>query len=487
MCDHQWFESASPESAGIASQYIEGFLSSVEQNKINFQGFMLLRHNKLLSYGIATPYRYTDKRHVYSVSKSFTSTAVGMAVEEGLFSLNDRVLSFFPESAPENPGENLQEMRVRDLLCMGTGHDTDTLQSLVASEDWVKTFLSLPVRFRPGTFFAYNSGASYMLSAIVQKVTGQNLMEYLTPRLFEPLHMTGIVWDKCPRNICLGGWGLHVTMEDMAKLGVLYLNNGKLGCRRILSERWVKEAVSLQISNEHMPNPDWQQGYGYQFWRCTRGCYRADGAYGQYILVSPEKDLVMVMIGETQDMQLVLNLFWTQIFDRIKDTPLEPNPAENALLKIKTASLSCNQIEWFPAIQRPYHQMFDIESNPYGLTRLALNVQNNSCYITLQCSDGRSFEAACEKNRWTYIKEKNFPVAPVSGVFDLYKNSDATVAVAYYWEDVNTLIVKVQFVDSPHFITFRYHLSSEGNEVYLIKSTSATPSEAQKAWKLIAF
>lgn len=305
MYKNNCFESITPESTGIASKDIAAFLSSLQKNKINIQGYMLLRYNKLLSAGIATPYRYTDKHHVYSMSKSFTSTAIGMAVDEGLLSPEDIVLSFFPEWAPKDLSQNLKDMRIRHLLCMGSGHAKDTIEPMLSShENWVKTFLSLPVEHTPGTFFVYNSGASYMLLAILQKVTGQNLSEFLTPRLFETLNITGIVWDKSPQGICIGGWGLHISMEDMAKLGLLYLNKGVWQGRRLLSENWISTATSAVVSNadnKDTEDTDWRQGYGYHFWHCLYNCYRGDGAYGQYIIVSSDKNTVSVQKSTDPD------------------------------------------------------------------------------------------------------------------------------------------------------------------------------------------
>ena len=168
---------------------------------------------------------------LFSLSKSFTSTAVGMAVAEGRLSVDDPVLSFFPDEAPRKPGENLAAMRVRHLLAMSTGHDQDTTEHLYRRRDgnWARAFLARPVAHAPGTHFLYNTGATYMLSAIVQKVTGQTLLEYLRPRLFEPLGIEGATWETCPRGVNTGGFGLSVKTEDIARFGQLYLQRGVAG------------------------------------------------------------------------------------------------------------------------------------------------------------------------------------------------------------------------------------------------------------------
>src|SRR5687768_13854496 len=277
-----------PEAQGVSSTGISAFLDEVEKSKIEFHSLMVVRHGKIIAEGWWAPYAAPLKHTLYSLSKSFTSTAVGLAVAEGHLKVEDTVLSFFPDDSPKEVNSNLASMKVKHLLTMSTGHVKDTIQPLRNSTDssWVKTFLSQPVEREPGTFFQYNTGATYMLSAIVQKLTGQTLLQYLRPRLFGPLGIEGEDWETCPQGINTGGYGLRTKTEDIAKLGLLYLQKGKWRGIQILSPEWVEEATKIQIaSNSSKPTrpkeeDDWAQGYGYQFWRCRPGGYRADGAFG---------------------------------------------------------------------------------------------------------------------------------------------------------------------------------------------------------------
>jgi hypothetical protein len=183
-------------------------------------------------------------------------------------SLDDTVLSFFPEDAPAEPSENLKAMRVRDLLAMSTGHHADAIEPFPYTDPAVsqtRAFLSLPVAHKPGTHFVYNTPASYMLSAIVQKVSGTPLVDYLRPRLFEPLGIRNPKWDATPKGVSLGGFGLSVTTEDSARFGQLYLQKGEWEGKRLLPTEWVAAATSRQASNGNNPASDWDQGYGYQF------------------------------------------------------------------------------------------------------------------------------------------------------------------------------------------------------------------------------
>ena len=311
---------SAPEQQGIPSAAILAFVKAAKKSIKSLHSFMLLRHGTVVAEGWWYPYRPEAPHMLFSLSKSFTSTAVGFAVAEGRLSVDDAVLSFFPEQAPKKVSANLAAMRVHHLLSMSTGHDQDATNRTLRRKDRnaAKAFLSLPVEHAPGTHFVYNSAATYMLSAIVQKLTGQTLLDYLTPRLFEPLGIQGATWESYVNHtgaaVNFGGWGLSAKTEDIARLGQLYLQKGVWNGKRLLSETWVKEATSRQVSNAPNPNPDWEQGYGYQFWRCQpEGVYRGDGAFGLYCIVMPMQDTVLAITAGVPDMQAVLNVVWDKL------------------------------------------------------------------------------------------------------------------------------------------------------------------------------
>jgi CubicO group peptidase (beta-lactamase class C family) len=241
---------------------------------------------------------------MFSLSKSFTSTAVGLAIAEGKFTIEDPVLKFFPDEAPEKPSANLRAMRVRDLLTMSTSHHNEDIQGFPynSEESVVKKFLALPVTHKPGTFFVYNTPATYMLSAIVQKTTGQPVLEYLRPRLFAPLGIANPTWEASKQGVSMGGFGLSIRTEDIARFGQLYLQRGKWQGRQLVPESWVATATSRWMSNGSNPESDWEQGYGFQFWRCRHGVFRGDGASGQFCVVFPELDAVAPAICKAYSM-----------------------------------------------------------------------------------------------------------------------------------------------------------------------------------------
>jgi len=320
-----------PQAEKMNPKAVTNFLQAIKNDKHDLHSLMIVRNGKVIAehwLGDNTP----NKPHILnSVSKTFTATAIGFAVTEGLLKVTDKVISFFPDKLPAEVTPYLKEMEIRDLLTMSAGHEKDPTASIRNAEnsDWVKAFLAFPIKHKPGTEFVYNSMGTYMLSAIVQKVTGEKLINYLSPRLFRPLGITGAFWQESPQGINTGGWGLYVRTEDLAKLGQLYLQKGRWNGKQLLPEAWVEEATGFQI--ESLPagakkenltikpkDSDWLQGYGYQMWHSRHNSYRADGASGQFILVMPEKNAVVAMTANINDMQAVLNLVWKYLLPAMK-------------------------------------------------------------------------------------------------------------------------------------------------------------------------
>ena len=217
---------------------------------------------------------------------------------------------------------------MRHLLSMSSGHDQDTTLRIMFKRDPVKAFLQLPVEHAPGTHFVYNSGASYMLATIVQQLTGTTLLDYLTPRLLEPLGIQGATWESHPRTgVNFGGWGLSLTTEDIARFGQLYLQKGYWQGQQLLPADWVEQATAWQVDNGPGENSDWVQGYGFHFWRCQPpGVYRGDGAFGQYCVVMPEQDAVLAITGGLGDMQPALSLAWQTLLPAMGPAPLPLDP-----------------------------------------------------------------------------------------------------------------------------------------------------------------
>lgn len=326
---------STPEEQGIASSAILSFVQAVDREVDAIHSVMLVRHGHVVAEGWWSPYGANLIHKVYSVSKSFAASAVGLAISEGLLSVDDPVLRFFPDDAPAEPSENLQAMRVRDLLTMSTGHRDEHLAKVreLSGDHLTRAFLALPVEHKPGTLFVYNTPATYILSAILQKVAGVTMLDFLRPRLFAPLGIEEPTWPSSSEGITLGGIGLSLRTEDLANFGELYLRQGTWRNRTLIPAPWVVAATARQTSNGSNPESDWEQGYGYQFWRSRHGAFRADGAFGQFCIVMPAQDAVIAITAGTRNMQGVMNLIWDRLLPAMGDLRLSPDPDAHEKLK----------------------------------------------------------------------------------------------------------------------------------------------------------
>lgn len=328
---------STPEAEGVSSAGIRAYIEAADKEVIAMHSFMLVRHGRVVAEGWWKP-EAADKPHVmHSLSKSFTSTAIGLAVADGKLSMDDPVLKFFPGEAPAEPSAKLKAMRVRDLLTMTSGHEVEV--KFTTNTPWVEAFLAHPVPHKPGSHFQYNTPGSHMLSAILRKVTGETVLDYLRPRLFEPLGIENPEWGSSPQGNTFGGWGLKIRTEDVAKFGQLYLQKGLWNGKQLVPASWVAQATSKQVSNGSDPTKDWDQGYGFQFWRCRHGAFRGDGANGQFCIVMPEQDAVVAITADTRDMQAELNVVWDKLLPAFQSGPLPANVSEQAKLKDALASL----------------------------------------------------------------------------------------------------------------------------------------------------
>ena len=318
---------STPEAEGITSSAILDFLRAADTQLDSMHSVMIMRHGRVIAEGWWKPHAAEHPHLMFSVSKSFTSIAVGLAITEGLLTLDDLVIDLLPDDLPTEITPHLSTLTVRHLLTMTTGHAINTVPLAEEShgENWALGILAQPLDFTPGTHYVYNNGASYLLSAIVQRLTGERLLNYLTPRLFEPLGMTSASWQSCPRGIDAGGWGLSITTEDLGTFGQLLLQRGEWDGRQLVSAGWIDEATSAQVDTSGTDHDlDGRQGYGFQFWRNRLSGYRADGAFGQFCIVLPEQDAVVVLTSALPVAQLALDLVWHHLLPAFGDSPLPP-------------------------------------------------------------------------------------------------------------------------------------------------------------------
>ena len=346
---------ATPESQGVSSRGIQRWIEACEQASADgtlggfHHGFVIVRHGKTIAEGTWAPQNTLENPHMlYSHSKSFTSTAIGFLIDEGRLDLDERVVSIFPEKSPVVMSENLRQMRVRDLLTMNVGASFTDAQRKSKDGDWVKAFLHNDIETPPGTRFKYDSGATHVLAAIAERKSGMKLMDYLGEKLFKPLGMKSPWSTTSPVGIACGGWGMNMTTRDLARFGLFLLQEGRWGGRQLLSREWIMLATSrhtwsgpIVVQAKVVGNgSDWVQGYGFQFWRCRHGAYRADGAGGQLTVVFPKENAVVSVSAGLGDMQKELNLIWEHLLPAFKDAPVEADETGLASLRKKCANLA---------------------------------------------------------------------------------------------------------------------------------------------------
>jgi CubicO group peptidase (beta-lactamase class C family) len=389
---------SAPSELNVDAARVLGYLDAVEAAGMDLHSLMILRHGSVVAEGWWAPYRSDDIQLLYSLSKTFLAMAVGIAIGEERFRAEDLVADLLPDLVPVPLPEYLRQLRVRHLLSMASGHREETLPRIVTmGPDPVRNFLALPPEEPPGSVFAYNQGNSLTLSQIITSMTGQRVVDYLRPRLFDPLGIDAAEWLATPTGIDQGFSGLHVTTESIAKLGQLVLQNGRSGDTQLVPAEFVAECRRPQVGNSRQQtNPDWRQGYGYQMWMCRHGAQRGDGAFGQLAVVLPDADAVVACTAQVIDMQGELDLIWAHLLPAFRDS--RPDAAAERELAERLAGLSTQtvaaaargpdrSVELSPtSTDGPFTNRIDrvrIEPLPGG-TRLVLTVRGREHGFDLQ-------------------------------------------------------------------------------------------------------
>ncbi len=468
---------SAPETQGIPASAVLALVDEAERKDLGLHSLMLLRHGHVVAEGWWKPYAAPRPHMLFSLSKSFCSTAAGLAVAEGRLSLDDTVLSFFPDEAPADPSPPLAAMRLRHLLSMSTGHDADTTGQMQDAEggDWVRAFLAQPVAHAPGTHFVYNSGATYMVSAIVQKVTGQTVLDYLGPRLFGPLGITGQTWESSPQGVSMGGWGLNITTEDIARFGLLYLQKGQWRGQRLLPASWVAEATAKQVSNGDDPDSDWAQGYGFQFWRCRHDAYRGDGAFGQFCVVLPDQEAVVAITAGSGDLVGVLNLVWDHLLPAMGPSPLPANAQAQEYLRARLAGLSLPvpdgaRTSPLAATVSGKTYAFDAgDANEQGIETARWDFRADGAVVTLRDKAGEHrIEAGVDD--W---RRGTTTLSDATG----WERPSRNVAARGAWADADTYVLTAYFYETPFAVTLTGRFSEGGVRLDLRQNVSFGPTD----------
>ena len=439
---------STPAAEGISTQAVIDMMDSLMAlPECDIHHVMVVRHGKVVAELHPAPFRAEDSHTLYSASKTFVSLAVGCAIDDNLLRLDDRVMTFFPDKRTNRVSDNMAAMTVRDLLMMASGVKPDwTMRN--NSLDWVKDWLAKPVDDAPGSLFQYDSMCTFMLSAIVQRVTGHTVLDYLNQKLFGPMHITVADWETSPDGINTGGWGLRVQAETMAKLGLLLLNKGRWEGQQLINADYVDAACSRLIdggAKETTPPTDGNQGYGYQVWQSKwPGSYRADGAMGQYTVVVPQEDLVVVILGMKLYGHEELACIWNQLMPGLKAEPIKPEKKLQAKLD-KLCARAMLQLPKGKNKSAHAGPILKIDSNRHGF--LYLSIPGNEL-VRIDNVSGKKDMFDLGYGEWRYTPMNGYPVYSINAINMMRDlKDDFVAAAAYAWTSSSTLEVRIHYVN----------------------------------------
>ncbi len=432
---------STPEQQGLPSAAIEALIDRLETDGLEPHSLMIVRHGHVVAEGWWTPYHPDGVQLLYSLSKSFTSTALGLAVAEGHFALEDRIADSFPAAAA-GAGPRAASLTVHQVLSMSTGHRTDSLVPMQARPDAREAaFFDYEPEEPPGTWFVYDNGATFMAADLTQQHTGERLVDYLRPRLFDPIGVGPAAWQQTPEGQDLGFTGLHLRTEAIARFGLLMLDDGVWRGEQLLPVGWAARATSNLVDNAmNVADVDWQQGYGYQFWQCRHGAVRGDGAFGQFCIMLPEHDAVVVLTAATERMQAELDAVWEELLPAFATGLLPADDEASTRLARRLEHAEVRPWSGSATPSRPGPWRFIHEPTEEHPALAGLTVTASEDGFTLVVADGAAHTVACGDGHWPTVTS---PYVASGG-----------------WTDPDTFEALVVAVQTPHHLLLRARLST---------------------------
>ena len=464
---------ATPESLGIPTCAIEEFLAEIEEKRLCMHGFLLLRHGKVAAEGYWPPFNADRKHRMYSISKSFTSIAIGMMIEEGKIALDSKVADFFPEHIPKNPHPYTLGSTVRDLLMMATCNEHNSYS--VESPNFTETFFTdSGPKHKPGQVFSYDTAATTVLCAIVEKLSGKTMLEYMRPVLDEIGFSKDAYCVETPEGRSWTGSGVICTSRDLARFALLCMNEGQWSGKQLLNREYVKEATAWQIdSSVTSGGIESRHGYGYQFWRLRKGGFAMYGMGSQYALCMPEHGTILITNSDTQGTEsagdTIIGAYF-KLVEKMSSTPLPEDAAAGARLQDRIGKL---------AMPRPVGKAqtalakeisgrkYIMEENHAGMKWLRLNIDGDKCRLQYENASGEH-ELVFGMNKYEsqIFPEKYF------GRRIGRKDTQYTCLCAAAWAEDKTLIGTVYAIDD-YFGSIKMQLTFSGKAVTGVMTKAA--------------
>ncbi|MBR5586327.1 MAG: serine hydrolase [Clostridia bacterium] len=408
----KYFEKVTPESCGVDSRdllkMIEGMEDMPEEKETH--GFMLIRHGKLLTEGWFSPYTEDMPHILFSDTKTFTQLAIGFMVREGLVTIEDKIADYFPDKLTEATSEYNKNLKIKHLLMMATGHPGNAVHARgkFSDEEYdkLREFFASETIDEPGTVFQYENIASYVLSNLVSRLTGKNIVEYLKPRFLDPLDIAVDYYSADENGVCMGYSGFRITLEALAKVGQFFLDEGVWEGKQILPKEWCRQAISKHAECIGPCGSDWNQGYAWHLWRGRYNTARLCGAYGQMCVIAPDLDLIFATNSGANynRLQYILDNFYENVMLKIKDEPLEENQVGNIKLENKISRLKLQNA--FAPLSPRVNELSGKEIKFDKILKydsLKLDFTKQECKVTLMGDKTISFDAGLEEPKETVV------------------------------------------------------------------------------------
>ncbi len=433
-----------PEAVGVTSKAVIDFLDELDYEDLCMHGFVMVKDRKVFSEGYYTPFHEGFQHRMYSVSKSFTSVAIGLLIEEGKLSLDDKIYDYFSDKLTgEEVHPYIKLTTIRDMLCMATAHKSTTYNQ-VKSDDWVKTFFTVsPVRY-PGTSFVYDTSSTHVLSALVEKLSNMSLFEYLKSKVLNEIGFSrNSKWLTCPMGICRGGGGLICTLRDLVKFAYVCMNDGQYGGRQLIPRDFIRAATKKQIDTSLRTVIEEQQGYGYKFWRCRNNGFMLYGLGGQMAVCLPDFNFIFAVVGfnhaSPANVQSIFSALWHNILpilkkkhqDMIAEEPETIQKLADRIARLKVKSVEGVMVsEIIPFISG---NTYSFPSNFMGLKECSFR-----------------FNLGEEKGTFSFTKEKGtYEISFGMGNMEVCKfpETDFNCNTSAAWVETNKLYMRTYVLD----------------------------------------
>lgn len=443
------FSYALPEETGLSSQRILNFINRLKWEEIPMHSFLLLHRDRLIAEAYYAPLKADTLHRMFSISKSFTSIAIGLLAAEGKLSLSDRIVTYFPDKVPKDVHPYLSDMTIRDMLMMRTCHASTTYK-LDMSSDWVGSFFTTPPTHPAGRLFHYDTSSAHTLCALAERLSGRELLSYLKEKLPEMGLSEDSYMLKDPFGVSLGGSGLVATSLDLMKFGYFILHKGCLEGRQLIPASYIEEATSF-LTDTRMTAPVLSEacGYGYQFWRNQKGGCVCYGMGGQLIILLPDYDMICVTTADTQGIgggnQAIYNALYTEILPYVEERPLPVDETSSRAYRRELSRLQLAPLAplaggpRFSPKRNVSGRLFQLAPNEMGFTDLTLHLSNENT------GSQKAAGALCFTLKGTPCRIDFGFGHLATGKFPLYEQFYAASAL---WVTEDTLYLKINIIDA---------------------------------------